>query len=69
MTHIAIVPRHAAKPAAGRGSWLGGLLRAARDWVERARLARQLEDMDDHLLEDMGLVRTETGYQRLEHLR
>ena len=68
MTSLRIHPARA-RPAEGHdpsvtpADVVGALLRTVAVWRERARQRRVLAAMDDHLLKDIGLTRTDVGQE------
>ncbi len=63
-----------AKPASGTGSWSAMTLRWSSiviaqlaHWRERARQRRQLAELDDRLLSDIGLRRIDASRESSKH--
>ena len=74
-TSCTTVPRiSVARPAPVTGSWLAGILRLAgvvfasmAHWRERAKQRRQLSELDDRLLTDVGLSRSDAWQESRKH--
>ncbi len=50
--------RHIARPASRRRGLMGALL-AFEAWLDRHAQRRALSDLDDHMLQDIGLSRAD----------
>ena len=69
------VPRMSGtKPASGTGSWSAAILRLTgtgifnlMQWRERARQRRQLGELDDRLLADIGVRRIDACQESQKH--
>ena len=69
------VPRiSVAKPASGTGSWSATILRLTgivminlAQWRQRARQRRQLSELDDRLLSDIGIRRIDACQESQKH--
>lgn len=46
-----------APPGVAPPPWVQALLQRVKGWVERGRQRRQLAQLDDHALRDIGLTR------------
>lgn len=69
------VPRiSVAKPASMTGSWFAKILRLIAimvanvvHWQERAKQRRQLSELDDRLLSDIGVRRIDAHHESSKH--
>jgi uncharacterized protein YjiS (DUF1127 family) len=65
MADVSVTSRQASVFVERLGAWFAEWRRTAREVRSQAELTRKLRGVDDHLLRDMGLERTERRFERI----